>query len=109
MWFADHPVATSAIVAGVIVLAAIGYAAWRALQLWRTIKAEKAKVMERVTAVQDEVAKVERGVAGLTARQGDIDGAIKELMPRIAGAKVLADHAGKAVGVFTSPLRYVGR
>lgn len=109
MWFADHPVATAGIVAGVLVLAALGYAGWRGLQVWRLFKAVRSDLMQRVGALQAETGRIEQGLSGLAGRQAEIDAAIKSLAPRVAVLKVLADHAGQAVKTAKAPLKLIGR
>lgn len=109
MWLADHPVATSAIIAGLLVLASIAYAAYRGLVLWRSGKAAKKEVESTAAALQAEADKIEQGAGRLTQRQGEIDAAVKALLPRVAAAKVLAAHAAGAAKVAKSPLKLIGR
>jgi hypothetical protein len=109
-FFSDHPVATSAIVLGILVLPCLAFLALRGLAVLRAVKASKRAVepqaerlMKRAEDVQAEVARLtERGVPELTS---SIDG----LRKRSVEVGVVARAASEGVGTLLAPLRYLGR
>jgi hypothetical protein len=106
----DHPVASAAILLGVLVLSSLAVLALRALRLYRTLKASKSAVEPRLEQLMERAERLEADVARLTeTRLPAVTTSLGSLQRRLAELKVVAKAASEGVGALTAPLRYLGR
>ena len=105
MWVTDHPVASAAILAGVLVLATLALAVVRGIGLWRAVKRSRREVLTPVAYLaagadraQDAVTRIERGAEEERAT-------VEELQLRVAELQVIAGYAGDAFKVIWRPIR----
>jgi hypothetical protein len=109
-FISDHPVASAAILLGVLVLPCLGLLALRALHLYRTLKASKSAVEPRLEQLMARAELLEADVARLTeTRLPAVTTSLGSLQRRLGEVKVVAKAASEGAGALTAPLRYLGR
>lgn len=90
LWLAALAVCLVALVAG------IGYAAWRALQLWRSAKATARVLGAGGRRIEDGLAELSRSADALAAAPGKVGAAAADLQRSVAVAQVVAAAAVEA-------------
>jgi len=90
LWLAALAVCLVALVAG------IGYAAWRGLQLWRSAKATMRVLGAGGRRIEDGLAELTRSADALAAAPGKVGAAGADLQRSVAAARVVADAAIEA-------------
>ncbi|MGD9695020.1 MAG: hypothetical protein AB7V42_05100 [Thermoleophilia bacterium] len=105
----DNAVAASAILLGVLVVAALVILGLSGLRLWRRIKAANARIGAASAALMAETDRLQAALDALPARQTELQGSIAGLQQRLGLLGLLASAASEASAVLRSPLRYIGR
>ena len=105
----DNGVALSAILLGVVVLAALAVLALAGLRLWRRTRAAQKRIGRESEALAAQTDRLSAALAAMPERQAELQGEIESLQRRIAALKVLVRSAQpRRQQTLRSPLRYFG-
>jgi Flp pilus assembly protein TadB len=104
----DNAVALSAILLGVVVLAALAVLALAGLKLWRRTRAAQKRIGRESEALAAQADRLSAALAAMPERQAELQGEIASLQQRVAALAVLAQSASEAQETLRFPLRYFG-
>ncbi len=105
----DHLIVLAAGVLVLIVIVTAVVMAVRLRGLLRQTKAARRRLDQPMADIQSGTARTQRGIEYLQGLSAEEQAEIRLLQARLAELQVLAGHAGRAIAVLRTPLRYLGK